>query len=100
MPAPPICDCEADAIILAAWITISLSMLIFLMLLMLFMYYSKKRTEFTPIIIIFLFSIILGVGSFSIQFPLTPYFQIFFMLHQTIFFVLESLDYYNSKRGW
>ncbi|QYW08121.1 hypothetical protein 15570_00024 [Lokiarchaeota virus WyrdV1] len=100
MPKPPVCECEADAIILSAWIIISLSILIFLMVLTLFMYYSRKPIEFVPMLIIFLFSIIIGIGSISIQLPLTPYFQIFFMLFQTIFFVLVALDYYNNKKGW
>jgi len=100
MPKPPVCECEAEAIILTGWLLMSILMLVFLMVLMLFMYYSKKRSEFTPILIIFLFSIILGIGTISIQLPLTPYFQIFFMLFQTIFFVLAALDYYYKKRGW
>jgi len=100
MPKPPVCECEAEAIILSMWIIISLSILIFLMSLMFFMYYSKRRIEFVPILLIFLFSIILGIGSISIQLPLTPYFQIFFILFQTIFFVLAALDYYYKKRGW
>lgn len=99
MPKPPVCEYEAEAIILSTWIIISLSILVFLMTLTLFIYYTKKRMEFIPILIIFLFSIIIGIGSFSIQLPLTPYFQIFFMLFQTIFFVLAALDYYNNKRG-
>ena len=101
MPKPPVCECEADAIILSAWIIISILILVFLMVLMLFMYYSKKKPiEFVPILIVFLFSIILGIGSFSIQFPLTPYFQIFFVLFQTVFFVLTALEHYNNKGGW
>jgi len=98
MPKPPVCECEADAIILSTWIIVSLLILVFLIGLTLFLYYSKKRIEFVPILIVFLFSIIIGIGSFSIQLPLTPYFQIFFILFQTIFFVLAALNYYTNKR--
>lgn len=99
MPAPPACACEADAIILSAWIAISLSILIFLMLLMLFMYYAKGRRQFLPILVVYLFSIILGMGSISIQFPITPYFQIFFMLFQSVYFILTTIDmFYEGEK--
>lgn len=97
MPKPPVCECEADAIILSAWIIISLLILVFLMCLMLFLYYTKGRRQFLPILIIYLFSIIIGIGSFSIQLPLTPYFQIMFLLFQSIYFVLTGLDAFYEK---
>lgn len=65
--------------------------LIFLMGLMIFLY--MKLRVFTVILTVFLFSLIFGMLSMSFEFlPFTPFISIFFMLFQTIFFLITTLD--------
>lgn len=97
-PSDPLCECEAQAILLVGWMFGICLILILLILLMLYLY--TKIKEFEPILIVFLFSLVIGVMSLSvIDIPFTPWFQIFFMLFQTIMFLLKAFEYYYSKRG-
>jgi len=77
--------------------------LIVLMILMMIMY---ARYRILPLILLItLISLIVGVISIQLQYnPFTPYFQAFFILFQTIFFLKSSTEYrkeYNriNKRG-
>lgn len=91
-------ECIADTIIRKSWMFGTIGIMFFLMVITLFLYLKTK--EFLPILFVFLFSIIISIGSISIQLPFTPYFQIFFMLFQTIFFMLAALNYYNNKKRY
>jgi len=96
---PPLDDeYIVDAIIFKGWIFGTIGIMFILMILTLFLYF--KTREFISILLVFLFSIILGISSFSIQLPFTPWFQIFFVLFQSIFFVLTALNYYNNKKRY
>jgi len=84
----PECDCEAQAIILMSYIAFSIIFLVILMVLM--MYFYKKVRRLLPIIVIFLFSIIIGIYSISIVgLPFTPWFQLFFILFQSVIFYMS-----------
>ena len=66
-------------------------MLILMMVLMIYAY--KKMRRFLPVLIIFLFSIIMGINTMSVLgFPHTPWFQLFFILFQTIIFYYSVLE--------
>lgn len=67
------------------------------MCLMIF-FYLKKR-NWIIILIIFLFSLIFGVMSLSaVDIPFTPYAQIFFLLFQSIFFTLTSIELWEREK--
>lgn len=79
---------------------IILSILILFGLIFLMLYLYVKTEDYEPILIVFLFSLIIGTMSLPIiNFPFTPWFQIFFLLFQTVLFLLKALEYYNNKRG-
>ena len=97
MPANPFpdCECEAEAIVIIGYLLASIIFIILLIVLMIYCYVKIKR--FLPILLVFLFSIIIGILSFSGSYlPFTPWFQLFFMLFQTIFFYLH-VDEKNLK---
>jgi len=89
----------ADTIVNISWIFSTIGFMFVLMVLTLYFYLKIK--SFLPILIVFLFSIVIGTSSLGGAFiPFTPWFQIFFVLFQTIFFALKALSYYNDKRGY
>ena len=97
-PSDPLCECEAQAIMLVGWMFAICLILVLLIYLMLYLY--VKIEEFEPMLIVFLFSLIIGTTSLSvIDIPFTPWFQIFFMLFQTVLFLLKALQYYYNKRS-
>jgi len=101
MPANPFPDCasEAEAIIIVGYMFASMIIMIILIVFTLYLYFNTK--EFLPILFVFLFSIVIGMTSFEGAFiPFTPWFQIFFVLFQTIFFVLKALNYYDDKKRY
>lgn len=69
--------------------------LIFLMILMMVLY-VKYRVPLL-IITVYMFSLLLGYESLSIEIPLTPYFQIFFLLFQSVLFILTAMDFFSKK---
>lgn len=78
-------------------IFIPILIMIFLILLML-VFYAKWRS-FLPMLIIELFSLIIGIQALSIpDVPLTPYFQFFFLLFQTSIFGKVSIDFYEEMK--
>ena len=73
---------------------ISLFILIILMIIMIILY--MKVRIWLAILIVFLFSIILGITSISVEnIPLNPYFSIFFILFQSVFFLMFSLEVFK-----
>lgn len=57
--------------------------------------YAKLRV-YPIIIVVFAFSLIIGVNSLSLSLPLTPYFQVFFLTYQTIVLFMASFDLKNN----
>ena len=74
-------------IILTSYMGFSIFVLILLIVFMVYLYLRIKKT--LPILVVFLFSLIIGVLSISSRIPFTPFTQIFFTLFQTIFFYLH-----------
>lgn len=74
---------------------LAMFMLIFLIALMLICYTYFPKMLF--ILIIFLFSLVIGTLSVQIgDIPMSPYFQIFFLLFQTAIFILSSIKTYKK----
>lgn len=72
--------------------------LILLMLVMVEMYLKMRR--FLPIIVVYLFSLIIGMTSLSEgNIPFTPWFQLFFLMFQSAIFIMVSIDLYNDNRS-
>lgn len=72
----------------------SLLFLIFLMILMIFIY--MKVRIWLVILVLFLFSLIIGIYSLSLEYiPFNPYFSIFFILFQSVLFIKRSLEVYR-----
>lgn len=69
-------------------------LLIFMILLMIYLF--KKVKEVLPIIVVYMFSIIMCfVCLQDTYFPFTPYFQIFCMLIQSSFFLMSGIERYT-----
>lgn len=67
-----------------------------LLFLLVFMVYAFiKIRRFLVIVVIYLFSLIIGLYGFSeSNIPFTPYFQIFFIIIQSVFFLTFTLELY------
>lgn len=69
------------------------SILIVVMLLIVMIYLFAKKRFFLPILVVFLFSIVIGMISIeNSTIPFSPWFQIFFILVQAMFFLLTVLE--------
>jgi len=76
---------------------VALFILIILMIIMTILY--LKIRLFLPILVVFLFSLIIGINSMSYDYiPFNPYFSIFFILFQSVFFIETSLQQYNRYK--
>lgn len=74
---------------------ISVFILIFLMMLMVYCY--RNQRYFLVILTIWSFSLIFGMISIqNWSLPFTPYFQIFFMVIQSVYFLQTSLQFYGK----
>jgi len=68
--------------------------LIVLMIIMVVLYWKVRI--WLAILIVFLFSLIIGINSLSLEYiPFNPYFSIFFILFQSSFFISISLEIYK-----
>lgn len=68
--------------------------LLFLFIIMIYCY--KKLRIFYIILIIWLFSLVIGMESIvNNDLPFSPYFQIFFMLFQTLIFMQTSFKAFS-----
>jgi hypothetical protein len=86
-PWIPDCECEADAIVIIGNMFGVIIIMIFLMVLSIYFY--KSIDKFLPNLVLFLFSIVIGMTSFGSYIPCMPFTQIGFMMNQTIFFYLK-----------
>ena len=68
--------------------------LLILMVIMVILYW--KIRIWIAILIVFLFSLIIGVNSLTLEYiPFNPYFSIFFILFQSSFFIVRSIEIYK-----
>ena len=96
MPANPFpdCVCEAEAMLIIGYMIGTIILMLFLIVLMLYFY--KSISNLLPTLVLFLFSIVFGMLSFSGSFlPFTPYIQLLFILIQTVFFYMKI-----DEKGW
>ena len=76
---------------------LSILILFVLMGLMVFFYTRHAYMFFLPILSVFLFSLVIGVSSIAeSNIPFTPYFQMFFLLIQTVFFMLHTFEFFKN----
>lgn len=76
--------------------TLSFVILLIFMILMLTIY-LKVRKPFLLGLVVFLFSLIIGTSAIvESNIPFTPYIQIFFLLFQSVIFLLEGLEKYRK----
>ena len=68
------------------------AIIVILLLLFLMIYFYSKKRYFLPILVVFLFSLIIGMLSMEFGIPFTPYVQIFFMLMQSVFFIMTAIQ--------
>lgn len=89
---------EGESIIEVGVMFASIFILVFLIVLMWYFYtkYKANQIKFLIVLVVFLFSIVIGMGSItSLSIPFSPYFQLFFLLIQTIFFILSALEVFE-----
>jgi len=74
---------------------IAIFILIILMIIMVILY--KYVRIWLVVLVLFLFSLIIGIESISYEYiPFSPYISILFILFQSIFFLLVSLEVYKT----
>ncbi len=74
---------------------LSFIILLILMILMLVVY--LKVRIFLVVLVIFLFSLVIGIGALvESNIPFTPYIQIFFLMFQLSIFITISIEAYQE----
>lgn len=74
----------------------SLFAIIFLFMLMIYCY--MKIRVFLVILVVYIFSLVIGVVSFNESvIPFTPFLQIFFLVFQTIIFIIVCLEVFRNE---
>lgn len=98
---PPFEPTEIEAIAIVN-IGLMYSHILILMIFMVLMIYSyRKIKDILPIIVIYMFSLMIGMEGFVHQHILTEYspiLEIFFLIFQSSIFILASLDYYENRK--
>ena len=94
-PFPPTII-EAEAITNIGLMFAHLFVLVFFMLLMLYLF--MKIVNFLPILVVYTFSLLIGVESFThLHTPFSPLFELFFLMFQTTIFLLTAFNVYDNK---
>jgi len=82
---------------ITALLTPIIAVIVLILLMVIMVYLYNKHRIFLPILTVYLFSMIIGVMSIEIvDFPFTPYFQTFFILFQTIFLLITSIQVFSG----
>jgi len=93
-PFPP--DTEIEVFFEIGQLTFHFITIISLIILMLYCYRAIK--DILPIIVIYGFSLIIGMNSIAHGHePFTPIFEIFFLVFQSTLMIIASVDYYHKK---
>jgi hypothetical protein len=67
------------------------------MLIILMIYFMKVKDKFSIILLIYFFSLAVGIGSINIPtFPLNPYFQIFFILFMSLLLLNDAIKTFTG----
>ena len=84
---------------LESFLTPILDVGVLITFIILMMYVYAKFRIFPLILLIMLISLIIGVSSIQLAYnPFTPYFQVFFILFQTVFFLKTSIEYQKEYK--
>ena len=82
---------------ITALLTPIIGVVVLMMLMVIMVYLYTKHRIFLPILTVYLFSMIIGIMAIEItDFPFTPYFQTFFIVFQTIFLLITSVQVLKS----
>ena len=74
-------------------ITPILSVFILFLIMFITIILFLKIRIFLVILVVFLFSLVIGISALSeTSIPFSPYLQIFFLLHQSIIFLITSIE--------
>ncbi len=94
-PFPPTII-EAEAITNIGLMFAHLFVLVFFMLLMLYLF--MKIVNFLPILVVYTFSLLVGIDSLThLHTPFSPLFELFFLMFQTTIFLLTAFNVYDNK---
>ncbi len=94
-PFPPT-EIEAEAITNIGFMFGHLFVLVFFMLLMLYLF--MKIVNFLPILVVYTFSLLIGMESFThLHTTFSPLLELFFLMFQTTLFLLASFNIYDNK---
>lgn len=89
---------EAIAITNMGFMFAEILILVIFMVLMIYLY-KKVKEGYLPIIVVFLFSLIVGVEAMThIHTHFSPYLEVFFLLFQASFFVMYVLENIQEKK--
>ena len=71
---------------------------IFVFLIGFMLYFYMKARVFLAVLVVFLFSLVMGALSFTFyMYPFYPYFTVFFLMIQSVLFMLTCLDFADFK---
>ena len=83
---------------LESFLTPILDVFILVVFMILMMYAFGKYRIFPLILLITLMSLVIGVISIELSYnPFTPYFQVFFICFQVVFFLKTAIEYMGLK---
>ncbi len=88
---------EAEAITNLGFMFAEILILLIFMVLMIYLY---RKAEFDlPIIIVYLFSLVIGMEAIShLHTHFSPFLEIFFLLFQTSLFLMKGLEYHKARK--
>lgn len=76
-----------------------LSVIILLILLAIMVLLYLKLRVFLAILVVYCFSLIIGMNSISMgDIPFSPYFQTFFLVFQSVIFLITAIKVYKYDR--
>ncbi len=74
-----------------------IAIVVMFVLISLMLIITKKFDIWVIVLIIFSFSLIIGIQALQWNIPFTPYIQIFFILIQTTFFIYDSIKTFKKE---
>ncbi len=98
-PFPPT-EVEAEAITNIGFMFADILIMLIFIILMIYLY--RKINDILPIIVVYLFSLLIGIeGLTHIHTHFSPSIELFFLLFQTSIFVLAAVKTFKTnKKNW